>query len=142
MSEQQPEAEAVETEAQDEQQAEEQQPESRQERRDGHVRERLREVEAERDQLRQRLDARDKAQVEALAVAVLGDAGAKLFTVPDLATVRDDDGNLDADYVAELLAPVKAALEEGRTIHHGDMGARKQSAGAPRVTWDQLLQRR
>ena len=102
---------------------------TRQQRRDHHVRQQLREVEQERDTLRSRLDARDRAQVEAMAKAVLGEAGAKLFAVPDLGDLRDEDGNLDADAVAELLAPVKAALEEGKVQHHGDMGAQEVGSG-------------
>jgi hypothetical protein len=142
MSDQQTEhVEATETEVEPEQHDESSEGSNRQERRDGHVRERLREVEQERDGLRERLDSRDRAEVEAKAKAVLGELGMALFsyTLDDL---RDpESGNLDPERVEEALAPVKAALDEGRQVHHGDMGARQTTKGKS-ASWDQLLQRR
>jgi hypothetical protein len=133
MSEQQPEAVEQET-------TEEPEPETRQERRDQHVRQQLREVEAERDALRQRIDARDRASVESAAKAALGERGSSLFSY-DLAALRDDDGNLDPELVEQAIEPVRAALDEGRVQHHGDMGARRTAPTRKGASWDQLLGR-
>jgi hypothetical protein len=117
----------------------EQQPESRQERRDVHVREQLRTVEAERDQLRERLDARDRASVLATAKASLGEKGAALFSY-DLDALRDPEtGDLDPAKVEQAIEPVRAALDEGRQSHHGDMGTRQNIPNGRKATWDQLI---
>jgi hypothetical protein len=94
-------------------------------------------VEAERDALQQRLDTRDRAEVDAAARRELGEHGASLFSY-DLADLRDEDGNLDPEAVDDAIAPVKQALEEGRQVHHGDLGPRR-TPQQPRATWGQVL---
>ncbi len=137
MSEQQVEQPTTDRTEVTETEAEEQQPETRQDRRDGHVRERLKEVETERDTLRTRLDSRDVATVTTMAKAVLGEHGAGLFTF-NVADLRNEDGDLDADLVAEAMRPLRMALEEGRVSHHGDMGV-KATVKRAGPTWGQVI---
>lgn len=110
---------------------------SRQERRDAHVREQLKAVEAERDRLREQLDARDRAFVDTEAVRVLGAKGAALFRY-EITDLRDESGHVDPVKVDDALKPLAEALAEGRQVHHGDMGPRT-SAPAGRATWGQLI---
>jgi hypothetical protein len=126
---------------QPEEQAEPEQQPTRQERRDEHVRTRLKEVEAERDGLQARLDARDRASVEAEARRVLGERGQHLARLDqlDLAEVRDpESGDLDPERVAALLRPVREALDE-TTAHHGDMGPRKSTKPKQGPSWGDVV---
>lgn len=67
----------------------------------------LREVEAERDALRERLDSYDRAEVERLAADHLADPG-DLWLSTSIADLRSDDGALDTEKVAAELARVTA----------------------------------
>jgi hypothetical protein len=116
----------------------EQQPEGRDQRRDAHTRERLREVESERDQLRERLDARDRRHVQWVAQEVLGERGLALFTDYDLDALRGDDGDVDEALVQQAVEP-RLALEEGRAVHHGDLGPRKTRPASSASTWAKVI---
>lgn len=58
----------------------------------------LRQVEAERDALRERVDAHDRASAERIAGRRMAE-GADLWVVTNLGELRDDDGELDPDRV-------------------------------------------
>lgn len=63
----------------------------------------LRAVEAERDTLRERIDARDRAEVEAIASNFLADASDFTAAV-ELDSLRGDDGAVDLDAVQASIA--------------------------------------
>jgi hypothetical protein len=115
-------------------------PEGRDSRRDEHTRQRLREVESERDALCQRLDARDQDRVRQIAQRVRGERGMALFSDFDLAALRNADGDVDEALVQQAVEPIRAALEEGRVTHHGDLGPRK-TTGASRASWGEVIGR-
>lgn len=55
----------------------------------------VREVEGERDRLRQRLDSRDLTTVQRHVQQALGEHGVRLLGEVDVTTVRDEDGEVD-----------------------------------------------
>jgi hypothetical protein len=66
----------------------------------------LREVEAERDALRARVDGNDRAEVERRAAEALHDP-ADLFSVTSLEDLRGDDGALDAGKLDSALSQIE-----------------------------------
>ena len=66
-------------------------------------RRRLRETESERDGLRERLDARDRADAERIAAQVMGDGRDLWVAGVELAALRDDDGALSPDLVNQAV---------------------------------------
>lgn len=106
---------------------------------------RLREAEAERDSLRERLDRLQRAEVERLAsaggLAVAGDVwqfGASLDTL------RGEDGTIDAETVEGLIAALLRDRPGLRSTPVGDVGIGRGGAArgqgpAPKVGLSQLL---
>lgn len=74
---------------------------------------RLREAEAQRDALAARIDALQRAEVERQA-AHLDKPSAIWATGLDLDTLRDDDGNLDAEAVTTAIESATEELGLGR----------------------------
>ena len=93
----------------------------------------LREVEAERDTLRSRLDSYDRAEVERLAADHLADPG-DLWLSTSIADLRSDDGALDAEKVTAELDKITTERPHWRKqsprpeVHQG---ARREVPEAP-----------
>lgn len=82
-----------------------------QSKREARYRTQLRETEAERDALTQRLEALQRSEVERLAAAKVDKPQAIWAAGTDLADLLDDAGNIDPDKVTE--AAEKARTELG-----------------------------
>ena len=110
----------------------------------GSYRRRLRETEAERDQLRSTLDELQRGEVERLA------AGAGMAVPSDLwstgtvlANCRDDDGRIDSEVVQGLVDDVLKSRPTWRAAVNGDLGIGKGNAAgggpSPKVGLSALL---
>jgi hypothetical protein len=75
----------------------------------------LRDTEAQRDALTERLAVMQRREAERLASEHLADAADVWRDGLDVAELLDDDGNVDADKVAERAAAVAAAHPHWRT---------------------------
>lgn len=98
-------------------------PASRQDRRDRQARQRAQELEAERDALAARLDARDRAEVTRLAGEILAQ-GSDLLDLGgvSLDDLRDENGDINADEVAAMAAALvetRPGLMRGATRPRG-----------------------
>jgi len=101
----------------------------------------LREVEAERDTLRSRLDSYDRAEVERLAADRLADPG-DLWLSTSIEALRGDDGALDAEKVTAELdkittdAPTGASSRRGPrfTRARGERSRRRRPSARPSST--------
>jgi hypothetical protein len=95
-------------------------------------RRRLRETEAERDQLRAEVDRLQRAEVERLAGAAGMATPADLWALgTELAFLRGDDGALDAETVNGLVHDVLADRPHWRQ-NSGDLGIGKGAAASGR----------
>lgn len=84
----------------------------------------LRDVEAERDQLRERVDAADRAEVERRAEAARFHVPADVWSVTSLEDLRGGDGRIDAEKVGQVLVNVRSERphwirHEGPSPHQG-----------------------
>ena len=92
----------------------------------------LREVEAERDRLRDRVEAADRAEVERLLADRLVDPSDIWSNGVQLSDLHDDEGNLDAEKVTEAAAKLierKPHFATAGTDFHG--GVRQPVPRAP-----------
>ncbi len=78
-------------------------------------RRRLRETEAERDQLRERLDSLQRTEVERIASATVAKPAALWAAGTKLEDVLDDAGNVDQRKVTEAITAASDALGLSRT---------------------------
>ena len=107
-------------------------------------RRRLRETEAERDQLRSTLDELQRGEVERLAAAAgMAVPGDLWSTGTVLANCRDDDGRIDVEVVQGLVDDVLRSRPTWRAPVNGDLGIGKGNAAsggaAPKVGLSALL---
>lgn len=122
-----------------EQQPEDVQPEAdHQADRDERVRGRLREVEAERDALHQRVTTFQRREYERLAQSVVGASAVQWMSdeVP-----LTEDGEVDEDAVLQAAAELREKLRQAKTGAHptGDLGARKIAPTKQSASWGSLL---
>lgn len=109
---------------------------------------RLRDTEAQRDQLQQRVETMQRKEVERLAGARLADGGDVWLAGTELANMLDEAGDVDASKVGELVdeitanRPHWAAKAQAQAIR---TGPGKFSSGAsiapPPTGWADLLGR-
>lgn len=119
----------------------------RHERREGRHRERLREAEAERDELRRMLNDRDRAEAERLAAdLLLNPADLWLLIGDDPTPLRDETGRVSADRMTALLADQLADRPYLRrssygVARNGDTGPRGRAIPRPPEGWDKVIRR-
>lgn len=140
---QEPAQEAQESEAQDEQD-----PAAAARREAASYRRRLRDTEAERDRLAERVTGYMQREVEVLAEQGQGydrmAAGSDLWTGGvQLADVLDDEGAIDAGKVQEQVAAVLAERPHWRKNLWGsaDVGQGPRQSATPSTSWSQVLGR-
>jgi hypothetical protein len=98
--------------------------------REARYRQQLRTVEAERDQLRDRLERHDRAEVERLAEGKLADPADVWRGGVELADLLDDSGELDPDLIGAAISKVIAEHP------HWQRGKISPAAPASAVTSD------
>jgi len=102
----------------------------------------LREVEAQRDQLREQLDRHQRIEVERLAGGAGLAVGADVWTFgATLDTLRGEDGSIDAETVTGLVREIIQNRPGLRDPKIGDLGAGRGGTAAmtPKVGLSQLL---
>jgi hypothetical protein len=106
---------------------------------------RLRETEAERDQLRERLERYERAEVERLASAAgLAVAGDVWTFGATLDTLRGETGDIDADTVSGVVEAILKDRPQLRAQPVGDLGIGRGGTAAgsmrqPKLGLSQLL---
>lgn len=100
-------------------------------------RRKLRDVEAERDTLRDRVEALQRTQVEQLAGNL---KPAALWSTTHLETLLDDAGNVDAERVNEAVSRARAELGIPSTSMRPDLSEGSSGRGSPsRISWSDAL---
>jgi hypothetical protein len=111
--------------------------EGRGDRRDQRTRERLREIEAERDRLAERVTAYQRREYERLAATVVPASALQLM--PDEVPLTED-GEVDSDAVIERAAELRDTLREATGSHpHADLGVKSRPAGKPAPSWGSMI---
>lgn len=107
-------------------------------------RRRLRDTEAERDALRSRVEGLQRREVERLASERLAQ-GSDVFMFAELGGLLTEEGEVDADAVAERVAQVVAdrpgLAKDARTWPDLGQGRREDTASPP-ATWQGVISER
>jgi hypothetical protein len=97
----------------------------------GNYRRQLRETEAERDRLRERLDGLERGQVEQIAAGLGATVPADVWLlITDLAELRTDAGVLDADRARQRISAILAERPSWRKPQP-DYGSGARGANGP-----------